>query len=102
MFCTTLANHGIKLSLKIGDHFSFSLVTKVKAPAPVVRKQLSPSAMRRNDRSRTDTPMVKATKDVVNVAEVIEDDTSPSPPLHLTTPATPSPRKKLRNDKFIT
>ena len=96
-FCQTLANHGqdFKFSLKIGVHFSFSLDTKVKTPAPVARKQKSPSEMRRNARRRktflaskeTDTPTEETTN---------EDDTPTPPPFappppH-TTPASPSPR----------
>ena len=60
----------------------------MKTPAPVARKQKSPSVMRRNARRRktfleskeTDTPTEDTTNDVVKVAEVVEDDNSPSPP----------------------
>ena len=45
----------------------------------------------------TDTPTEETTNDVVKVAEVVEDDTSPSPPFSPppphTTPAPLTPRK---------
>ena len=49
--CQTLANHGqnFKFSLILGPSFSFILDSKMKKPAPEVKKkQSSPSSLRRN------------------------------------------------------
>ena len=67
-FCQTLASKGqaIKFSLKIGTHFSFSLDTKMENPAPLAKKQKSPSALRRNARRRKE---FLASKEAKNTSE---------------------------------
>ena len=89
-FCQALASQGqdIKLSIKIGNHFNFSLDTKVKNPAPVARKQKSPPTKRRNAKRRTDfiasketdTTYAESTTEVVEVAKV-KVETSASNPI---------------------
>ena len=54
-FCQVLTRQGtpFTFSLDIGSDFSFSLDTRVSSTSPeVVKKKLSPSAMRRNVRRK--------------------------------------------------